>query len=256
MDLRLSAALLFVSLLPVVAQAEPPPARAHYVGYAAGLPVFTLDLTAALPGAAYRLELSFRLTGVLGALYHAEATSSVVGRIEGGHALPRQLLSRGRFGSEPHATEVEWQGDAPRFVRMLPPVEPQREKVPASAQTGTVDTLSAIATLLQQASANGSCDAAARTFDGARLSEFSAHTFGPETLEPTDRSSFAGSALRCDVTGRMVAGFMPDSDRAALGKPKRASAWLARLHPGEPMVPVRIAIYPEGSPPVFLYVAD
>ena len=231
--------------------------RAHYAGYAKGFNLFDLDVAVGFEQEAYRFQLSFRTSGLVGALFHAEGTTTVDGRFNGMRPVPRELLSQGRFRGEPHMTQIDWQSGMPKLVQMVPPAEPDREAVPPNEQAQTVDTLSAIAGLLHQVSTKGNCESYTRTFDGTRLSEFSARTVGQEVLEPTGRSSFQGPALRCDVTGRMLAGFMPDDDREEIAKPKRGSAWFAQLQPGAPFVPVRIVFYTlDGSVGATLYLKD
>ena len=231
--------------------------RAHYAGYARGFNLFDLDVAVAFQQDTYRFQLSFRTAGVVGALFHAEGTTTVDGRFNGVRTVPRELLSTGRFRGVPHTTQIDWQGGIPKVVQMIPPADLDREIVPLNEQAQTVDTLSAIAGLLRQVSTKGSCEGYTRTFDGVRLSEFSARTIGQEVLEPTGRSSFQGPALRCDVTGRMLAGFKPDDDREEIAKPKRGSAWFAQLQPGAPFIPVRMIFYTlDGSVGATLYLKD
>jgi hypothetical protein len=71
--------------------------------------------------------------------------------------------------------------------------------------------------------------------------EIEAHTAGEEQLAPSSRSVFQGNALRCDFSGRMLAGFKFDGDRVRDGKTMHGSAWLAAAVPGGPLLPVRMA---------------
>ncbi len=237
------------------ARAEDAAVQAAYAGYAKGLNLFDIDLAVTLRPADYRLRVAFRLVGVLGALVHADGATVVDGRFAGGGALPRELFSSGQFRGAPHVTQIDWRDGSPKVTQMLP-VETDRESVPDSEQAHTIDALSAIALVLHRVNETGTCEAAARTFDGVRLAEFAARTAGTETLAPTGRSSFQGQALRCDVTGRMTGGFMRDGDQTELRRPKQGSAWFARLQPGQPLIPVRIVFYTEeGSPSATLYLA-
>ena len=239
------------------ARADDAVQTAHYAGYAKGFNAFDLDIALSFRESTYRFQLSFHMAGVLGALFHAEGTTTVDGRFNGSGAVPKALVSQGQYRGVPHLTQIDWEGGLPKVKQMIPPAEPEREPVPLQQQAQTVDTLSAIAGLVHQVSTTGRCDSSARTFDGTRLSEFTARTIGPEILEPTARSSFQGQALRCDVTGRMLAGFMPDDDRAEVARPKHGSVWFAQLQPGKPFIPVRIVFYTvSGSTAATLYLSD
>jgi hypothetical protein len=79
-----------------------------------------------------------------------------------------------------------------------------------------------------------------RTYDGRRTVEIEAHTVGDEVLEPTNRSSFSGKTLRCDFSGRMLAGFLFGDDRERDSKPMHGSAWLAPVAAGGTPLPVRM----------------
>ena len=230
------------------------PLQAHYAGYAKGLNLFDIDIAVTLHRADYRLEASFKLVGVLAALLSANGSTVVDGRFTTGRTKPRALMSRAHFGGKDHVLQIGWPNDQPTIIQMVPPPEPGREPVAVEDRAQTIDTLSAIAGLMHQVTETGRCENATRTFDGERLMEFDARTAGEETLEPTPRSSFQGAALRCDVTARMIGGFMVDSNHAKAREPKHGTAWFARLQPDQPAIPVRIVFYDKGSPSATLYL--
>lgn len=234
------AALLAAVLLPQLATAEPGVSRLSYATYVGGLDALDLDASIAISAQAYKLQISYRLAGVVGTVVHGEGASTVDGRFQGGTILPRELVSSGHFRGRPYITQLDWQGGQPVITQMEPPDKVAREPVPPELQRQTVDSLSALAALLHQVADTGRCDGALHTFDGRRLSEFEAYTVGEESLPETSRSVFKGTALRCDFQGRQLAGFPVDADRESLGRPQRGSAWFARLAPGAAPVPVRI----------------
>ena len=236
------------------AGAQPAPVRLAYAAYFGGIDVADMQASLVLSPQAYRVQLSFALTGALGALFHAEGTSTVDGRFQGDAAEPRELFSTGRFRGETRVTQIDWRGGRPTVTQMLPPLEPERERVPDADQLHTIDPLSAMAVLLHRVWTTGACDADARTFDGRWLSEIAARTVGEEGLDPTGRSSFQGTALRCDIEGHQLAGFVRDTDEASLHKPHRASVWFARTVPGGPLLPVRIALENRGFGSATMYL--
>ena len=79
-----------------------------------------------------------------------------------------------------------------------------------------------------------------RTKGQGRVADIASHTVGEEILPHDDRSSFSGPALRCDVEGRQLAGFLHDESPADLHRIQHSTAWLARLVPGGPRLPVRV----------------
>ena len=75
-------------------------------------------------------------------------------------------------------------------------------------------------------------------------------------LEATGRSSFAGPALRCDFTGRMLAGFLLGDDRERDRRPVRGSAWLAPVTSGGPRLPVRMTFETRWFGEATMYLVD
>jgi hypothetical protein len=224
--------------LPVAAQ--PAATKLDYAAYSNGVNVLDLQASMALSPSFYRVQVSYHLTGLVGAIVHADSQTTVDGRFQGDRTEPRELFSSGHMRGQPRVTQIDWQNGNPVIMQMVPPVETERDPVPAEDQAHTIDSLSAMAALLRRVAATGRCEGAANTFDGRRLSEIEAHTVGEETLEKSDRSIFQGTALRCDFQGRQLAGFFRDHDPDVVRRPQHGSAWFARLAPGDAPVPVRI----------------
>ena len=122
-----------------------------------------------------------------------------------------------------------------------PPIDGEREPVAPTDQVGTVDTLSAFADLARQVNVSGRCEASARLFDGRRLSVVTVAHVGEEVLPPESRSSFAGRALRCDITSRQIGGFTFADRSSEATRPVTGSLWFARPTPNATMVPVRMS---------------
>lgn len=238
--LRCCPAVLASLLGAASARAEDASFRANYAGYSHGLNILNLETMMALHPAGYRLEITYRLGGLIGAFVHGDGSTVVDGRFVGEQALPREMFSSGHFRGAARMTQIDWVDGSPKIVQLQPALEPDRDPVPPSEQAHTIDTLSAMAALMRRVTDTGRCESAARTFDGHRLSEITARTVGPEVLEQTGRSVFQGQALRCDFDGRQLGGFLHDEDEQVLRRPQHGSAWFARLQPNQPMIPVRI----------------
>ncbi len=228
----------FAQLAPVAA--EDAAVQADYVAYAAGLPVLRLHTSYAI-GPTYQVKLVFDTAGVFGVFLHAHVDSVATGAFAGDRARPTRYYAFGDARGRSRITQIDYPAGDPVMVQLVPPVEDERQPVSAAEQAGTIDNLSAMAELISSVARTGRCDGVQRTFDGRRLSELSARTVGQETLPPSDRSTFSGPALRCDLVGRQLAGFAKDADPADADKPLHGSAWFARLRPGTPPVPVRIS---------------
>lgn len=252
---RRTLCCLAVLLSPAPALAQAGATQLTYATYIAGLNMADVDASIALSPQGYRVQIAYRLTGVVGALVHGGGASAVDGRFQADSAVPREFVSTGQFRGRPYVMRMQWRGGQPTVLQLEPPDEDVREPVPAEQQAHTIDTLSAMASLLQKIGATGRCDGGLHTFDGRRLSELQARTVGEESLPETGRSSFKGTALRCDFEGRQLAGFLRDADQAALRRVQHGSAWFARVVPGGPVVPVRITFSAQSFGEATMYLA-
>ena len=95
--------------------------------------------------------------------------------------------------------------------------------------------------LVRAAGTTGRCEGSVRTYEGRRLVEIEAHTAGSEILPPSSRSSFAGKALRCDFSTRLLAGFDPKATAPGQSRPMHGSAWLAPVVAGGAPMVVRVS---------------
>jgi hypothetical protein len=236
----------FVSLAAAAAAADTAPLRASYTAYLAGMPVLDLDANIVFgTDGRYQVVATFRTRGIVSAFVSGEQTSRTDG------LLPR----RGEDGLQPirYTMDGRWNGNVRRIaldyerglpiVRALePPNTDEREPVPPAMQAGTVDALTALATLMRTFSTTGRCEGEAKMFDGRRRTDFVAATIGQEELKRDRRAIFVGTATACRFEARQVAGFYRKWDRSESERPRQGRAWMARLVADGPPLPVRIEV--------------
>jgi hypothetical protein len=239
--LPLPAALLVALLLPAAAAASPPDTalRLDYRATVHGVPLMHMQVALRMTPSRYRLRLTYRTVGVIGFFFRGHQADSVVGVWHGNRPAPLRYVAAGTWHGVRHLMAMDYRGDMPVIREVTPPIRATRAPVPPAMQGGTIDTLSAVAELLRVVATTGGCDASERTFDGRRLSVIAAHDDGRERLVRAARAGFAGPALRCAFTGRMLAGFLRGK-RARDSRPLHGVAWLAPLTPGGLPVPVRL----------------
>jgi hypothetical protein len=214
--------------------------HATYNTYAAGMHVAEVETGFNFGPWTYQFNLGYHTTGMVGWFFRGHQFDLVSGSWNGVRAEPSRFVGEGSWRGIDREADIGYKNGEPVIRRLIPPNETEREPVPASFQADTIDTLSALAQLIRVVDATGRCETAVHTYDGRRALEIEAHTMGEEVLEPTDRSSFAGKTLRCDFSGRMLAGFLFGDDRERDSRPMRGSAWLAPIVAGGPRVPVRM----------------
>ena len=231
-------ACLLLLAMPLAAWSEP--IEAHYAAYAAGLNVLNMEARLELSPVSYRLQLDYRTAGTFGLFVHSQQNAVVQGGFVTGRATPRRLVSSGVLRGASRVTEIDYSDGQPIVRQLAPPNEQEREPVSAAEQRGTIDTLSAMAELIEKVTQTGRCDGTVQTFDGRRLAQLRAWTVGTEVIPPSDLSTFTGPAVRCDFEGRQLGGFRLNQDRGRLQQPHRGSAWFAVVTPNGPALPVRI----------------
>ncbi|HTB44831.1 MAG TPA: DUF3108 domain-containing protein [Acetobacteraceae bacterium] len=228
-------------LIPVPALAQDvPETHARYNLYAAGFHVMELDAAFGFGPHHYQVQLAYHTTGVVSLFHHGHQLNTVVGTWDAGRPDPQQFHSIGVWQGEDKVTLIDYLHGQPLIRSLIPSQEKEREPVPLSLQQNSVDSLSALALLVRRVADTGRCEASVHTFDGNRASEITAHTVGEEMLPHNEHSSFTGKALRCDFVGQMLAGFLYQDSSAYDRRPLHGSAWLARLVPGAPPLPVEM----------------
>ncbi len=235
------AALLLSLCLPTrLHAADTGSFSAEYTGYSHGLTVLKLSGSLTLTPTGYAAHVAFHTAGFIGFIVHSDNDSEVQGSFQGSQAVPSLFVGSGNLRGTKRATRIEYLDGNPLIKLLTPPSESERTAISPKDTQHTIDTLSAAALLIRTVAATGRCDGTAMTFDGRRLSSLTAHTTGEEVLPHSDRSIFAGGALRCDFDGRQLGGFVTNENEDALRKPRHGTAWLASLLPNAPPVPVRV----------------
>jgi hypothetical protein len=226
------------------AAAQPAPqVQLSYETYAAGLNVLDIRANLQQDAQSYRISVHFNTTGLFGAIFSAHSDTVVQGIWQGDDAEPLQFYSYGDQRGRPRRTLIEYANGDPVVRDLTPPAEEEREPVPPAMEAHTIDTLSAMATLMRHVADTGRCDGSVTTFDGRRVARITAHTVGQEMLARSHGSIYSGPALRCDFQGVQLAGFMRDADQAELRRPQQGVAWFAPLQTGGQPMPVRIAFH-------------
>ena len=236
------ALALLLTLLPAAAYGGAPgaeDARLRYAAYAHGLPVLRMQVALDQWPGGYRMRLDYRTIGVVGFLYRGRQQDEVAGTWRDGRPAPRAYRAEGVWHGDRHRLVMDYVDGRPDLRAVLPPIRTEREPVPPARQVGTIDTLSALVDLLRRIAATGGCDDRVKTFDGRRLSVISARNAGTTVLPRRAGVVFAGPALRCDFTGRMLAGFLYGHQQHD-SRPMHGSAWFAPLVPGGEALPVRL----------------
>ena len=245
MLLRLAVATLILAAShPAGAQPAAVPDKAGaqlaYGVYAAGLNVTNFEVKTAFSPEAYRINLSFSTAGMFSLFLPAHIDSFAQGTWVGLRPAPVRYASWGTVRGKLRRVTIDYQDGQPVLRELEPRDDGDHEAVAPGQERDGIDTLSGLAYLVRQVADSGTCDGAARLFDGRRVMQVVARTVGREILSAEGRSSFAGPALHCVLSGHLIAGFQHDDSEAERRRVHISEAWLAPVVPGHPPVPVRI----------------
>jgi hypothetical protein len=215
------------------------PLLAQYEVRAAGMAVMRVEAMLDLDGPRYLIRTRSRTTGLVGALSSGDQVTAAEGRWQGAEPVPAHYRVDGMWRGTRRLVVMDWTTPGiPRISAIEPPNEAEREAVPDALQRGTMDALSALAKLTRAVAETGRCDLQAAVFDGRRRADYTVRTLGFAPL-PTG-GAWSGEALRCGFEGRVIAGFRGDQDPEEARRPQPATAWMARVAPGRPPLPVLI----------------
>lgn len=217
-------------------------ARLDYDAYVAGFNILAIQAGLELTQTGYTLALHHATAGTIGALIHADMRSRADGAWQGTQPQPRRFVTDGLWRGDHHRIDIEYPSGNPVIRALIPDEADERDPVPESLRTATVDSLSAVAMLIHSVATTGKCDGKVTTYDGRRVVHTEAHTGGQEVLPLTDRSIYSGPSLRCDFDSQEVAGLPHDVDPVAAKRIQHASVWLAPILPSQPPLPVLLQL--------------
>lgn len=248
--------LLLLVVAPAARAAPPAGWQLTYVTYAGGFTTVRLTATLGLSGQGYRLAVAYHTVGLVGFLFPGHDEAWADGSWEDGTAAPVEFQSEGTWSGKPFDVALGYAGATPEVRKLVPDDANKREPVPAALEKNTIDTLSAMALLFQRVANGESCRMAVRVFDGRRLIALEATPAGSESLGPTMRSFFHGSAERCDIGGKMLAGFLRSDGPEERARVHHGTVWFAHPVPGLPLLPVRMAFSTRWFGTAMMYLTD
>lgn len=236
------AALAALSLVGPVRAAT---LTADYGIWLAGLPLGSAQMTTAVEGEAYKLQLEARLTGLAGVLTSGRGGATASGTLGGSrpNAAGFSVLTRAS-SAQVAITVALAQGNVSK-VDIDPPAEPKPDRVPLTEahKRGVVDPLSA---LLMPIGRRGeptdaaNCDRTIPVFDGWTRFDI-ALTFAETKI--VDQAGYKGPVLVCSVRYVPIAGHRAERPATRfMAQNRDISVWLAPVAGTRVLVPLRISV--------------
>jgi uncharacterized protein DUF3108 len=213
----------------------------HYDAYYLAFHVLSIETSTVVEPSTYRMDVAMQTDGLLGALFPWHAHSAAFGRVEGLTLLPSGYRVRSEMRDRQQRVELSYDAGKVRSEIEGSLIDGQRDDVPETLQSDTVDPVSASVAVAHEISQTGSCAGTRHIFDGIRRYDLRYEDLGASELEESSRDPYHGVARRCRATVEPIAGFLKSGEGAG-ESPTLLEAWLASPLAGADPVPVRLEL--------------
>jgi hypothetical protein len=218
--------------------------EAQYLISLAGLNLGRATLSGTLGEEAYSLNVSARLTGLVGAVTSGQGGASARGTI-GKQPLSNGFALSASNGSTTRTVQISASAGSVKGVVIEPPFEPNPERVPVKPQhlVNIVDPVSALLMPVLGANAKdkANCNRKIPVFDGTQ--RFDVVLSFVETQQIEHESGYKGAILICSARYVPQAGHRPERRVTKfMMENKDMSVWLVPAQKGEVLLPLRISV--------------
>ena len=210
----------------------------------AGIPIRTAQVSGSFEGSRYRMDVSARLTGLVGAVTGGMGSARASGLIANA-PRPSTFAIATKTSNAGIAVRMALAGGNVTQAEITPPLIDLGDRVPITAanRRGVIDPASA---LMMPAISKGAltdpenCNRTLPVFDGA--TRFNVVLSYGETRN-VEKPGYAGPVLVCNARYQPIAGHKPDRPGVKFMEDNREmSVWLAPVDGTRVLLPVRIAV--------------
>ncbi|KQT09138.1 hypothetical protein ASG40_10850 [Methylobacterium sp. Leaf399] len=244
----LITALAATTVAAVPAHAKPKASPAlvtvEYGVNLAGIPIGTAQVSGSFEGTRYRMDVSARLTGLVGAVTGGMGSARASGLITAA-PQPSTFAIATKTSNAGIAVRMALAGGNVTQAEITPPLVDLGDRVPITAanRKGVIDPASA---LMMPAIGKGAltdpenCNRTLPVFDGA--TRFNVTLSYGET-RMVEKPGYSGPVLVCNARYQPIAGHRPDRPGVKFMEDNRdMSVWLAPVDGTRVLLPVRIAV--------------
>ena len=242
-------AALLVATAPVQARpkasaAAPANVTVDYGIALAGIPIGTAQVTGAFESTRYRMDVSARLTGLVGAVTGGMGSARASGLIATG-PQPSAFAISTKTSNSGIAVRMALARGTVTQAEITPPLVDMGDRVPITPENkrGVIDPASA---LMMPAVARGelidpaNCNRTLPVFDGATRFDVVLSYGETRTVE---KPGYSGPILVCNARYQAIAGHRPDRPGVKFMEDNRdMSVWLAPVEGTRVLLPIRISV--------------
>jgi hypothetical protein len=225
-------------------KAAPATVSVDYSVNLAGIPIGTAQVSGLFEGTRYRMDVSARLTGLVGAVTGGMGSARASGLIAAG-PQPSAFSIATRTSNSGIAVRMALARGNVTQAEVTPPLVDMGDRVPVTPanKRGVVDPASA---LMMPAQSRGeltdpeNCNRTLPVFDGA--TRFNVVLSYGETRN-VEKPGYSGPVLVCNARYQAIAGHRPDRPGVQFMEQNRdMSVWLAPVEGARVLLPVRISV--------------
>lgn len=225
-------------------KAAPATVSVDYSVNLAGIPIGTAQVSGLFEGTRYRMDVSARLTGLVGAVTGGMGSARASGLIAAG-PQPSAFSIATRTSNAGIAVRMALARGNVTQAEVTPPLVDMGDRVPVTPanKRGVVDPASA---LMMPAQSRGeltdpeNCNRTLPVFDGA--TRFNVVLSYGET-RTVEKPGYSGPVLVCNARYQAIAGHRPDRPGVQFMEQNRdMSVWLAPVEGTRVLLPVRISV--------------
>jgi hypothetical protein len=224
--------------------AAPANVKVEYGIALAGIPIGTAQVSGAFESTHYRMDVSARLTGLVGAVTGGMGSARASGSIATG-PQPNTFAIATKTSNSGIAVRMALARGNVTQAEITPPLIDMGDRVPITAanKRGVIDPASA---LMMPAVSRGdildpaNCNRTLPVFDGATRFDVMLSYGETRTVE---KPGYAGPVLVCNARYQAIAGHRPDRPGVKFMEDNRdMSVWLAPVEGTRVLLPIRISV--------------
>lgn len=244
--LRLAAGMAFLTAAVLPSRAETVDIR--YAITLAGLTIGKATLNAEINGAAYTVNVSSALTGLVGAVSTGRGAATAKGNVAASGVLSNGFSLSATNGKESRTIQIAAASGSVRNVVIEPPFEqkgPEPDRIPVrdSHKIGVLDPVSALVMPSRGADPldKANCERRIPVFDGSQRFDVVLSYSGSRQVR-SDKG-YSGPVLVCSARYVPVAGHRPDKRVTKfMVENRNMDVWLAPASGGKVLFPYRISV--------------
>ncbi len=186
--------------------------RLSYSVYLGGLHAMDGQVGFTRSGGIYKIDLKTGTKGLLRKIAPWDAVVASNGHIRQAMLRPTGSKVLTYWKEKPNSVIFKFNKNTISAVFDPPEGDSKNEPVPPEMKRGAIDPLSGVLQIIANITANDECTQTVPIYDGHRRFDLTLNNSGTEELDGEDYSVFTGTAERCIVDFKMLAGSRKDRE--------------------------------------------